>query len=80
MDFNRLTTLDNYSKVKKWSKIKKFKIEKILVHYTWRPMFNEIFKNKELINNINKKINDDLDKIDDKDKLYPKREFIFRAF
>ena len=80
MDFNRLTTIENYAKIKKWSKIKKFKIEKLLVHHTWRPMLDDIFKNKELVSKINKKINDDLDSLDDRDKLYPKRDFIFRAF
>lgn len=69
-----------YSKSKEWSEIEKFKLDKVYVNNSWEPMFKELFENKERKTKIENKINDELQKLVDKSKLYPKHDYIFRAF
>jgi uracil-DNA glycosylase len=76
MNFNKRL----YSKSKEWDEIENFNLDKIYVHYTWEPMFKQLYENKERKEKIETRIKDDLTKLDDKTKLYPKHDYIFRAF
>lgn len=69
-----------YSKLREWDEINLFKLDKVYVHNSWEPMFKELFANKERKERIENKINETLVGLDDKTKLYPKHDYIFRAF
>jgi uracil-DNA glycosylase len=71
-------TKRSYSKKNDWSNIDKFDLDKSYVHYTWEPMIQELFKDKERKKNIEEKINNIIK--DSPEKLYPKPDYIFRAF
>ena len=76
LDFN----IRLYSKLKEWDEIQNFKLDKIYVHNSWEPMFVQLFENKDRKKKIEDKINTTLVELDDKTKLYPKHDYIFRAF
>ena len=69
----------SYVNIKDWSS-NKFKLKQLLYHYTWSEMFKKIFENKDLIKLIEKQIKEDLENLTNKTLLYPKKDFIFRAF
>lgn len=69
-----------YSKLREWDEIKTFKLDKVYVHNSWEPMFKQLFENKDRLTRIENKINEELHNLDDKTKLYPKHDYIFRAF
>jgi uracil-DNA glycosylase len=76
MSFN----IRQYSKSREWDEINNFSLERIYVHNSWEPMFKELYSNKERKDRIENRIKQDLDELDDKTKLYPKHDYIFRAF
>jgi uracil-DNA glycosylase len=76
MTFNIRT----YSKLREWDEIKLFQLDKVYVHNSWEPMFKQLFENKDRTHKIENKINDTLNELEDKTKLYPKHDYIFRAF
>jgi uracil-DNA glycosylase len=76
MSFN----IRSYSKLRDWDEIVTFKLDRIYVHNSWEPMFKELFENKDRKKKIEDKITEELQKLDDKTKLYPKHDYIFRAF
>lgn len=69
-----------YSKLREWDEIKTFKLDKVYVHNSWEPMFKQLFENKDRTQKIETKINNTLNELVDKTKLYPKHDYIFRAF
>jgi len=69
-----------YSKLREWDEIQTFNLDKVYVHNSWEPMFKQLFENKDRIQKIENKINDTLNVLEDKTKLYPKHDYIFRAF
>jgi len=69
-----------YSKSREWDEINNFSLKKIYVHNSWEPMFKELYSNKERTDRIENRIKQDLYALDDKTKLYPKHDYIFRAF
>ena len=71
-------TKRSYSKKNDWSEITKFNLDNSYVHYTWEPMMQILFEDKERKNRIEEKINEIIK--DSPDRLYPKPDYIFRAF
>lgn len=69
-------TKRSYSKKANWNN--KINIQDLPIDYTWEEIFNELFKDKriKIINNtLNKYIENN-----DNNLLYPKPDYIFRAF
>jgi uracil-DNA glycosylase len=70
-------TLRSYSKKTNWD-CENFSLNSILVHYSWENLFKTLYSDKDRLNRIEDKIKEEI--INSKDKLYPKPEYIFRAF
>ena len=73
-------TKEKYNDVSNWSYKKKLKLNSILYHYTWNNMFTQLLLNNNRNKEIENYINNELKNLDDPTKLYPKRDYIFRAF
>ena len=76
MTFN----IRSYSKLREWDEINTVKLDKIYVHQSWEPMFKVLYANKDRKNKIENILTEELQNLDDKSKLYPKHDYIFRAF
>ena len=74
-----ILTKEKYNDIPNWSQKHKLNLSDILYHYTWSDMFNKLLSNKERTNNIENYINKELENLDPT-KLYPKKDYIFRAF
>ena len=71
-------TMRSYSKKTDWEEIDVFKLDLLYVNYTWENLFQELFKNSERTEKIQTEINKA--RINEINKLYPKPDYIFRAF
>jgi uracil-DNA glycosylase len=71
-------TKRSYNKKLNWSDVENFSLNECYVHYSWETMIQQLFQDKERTKRIEDKINEE--KQNFPEKLYPKPDYIFRAF